>query len=1066
MMWTNPINRLVENIFGRIPLPITLTVPFILQMFVALLLIIGLSFTYRWQLGESFMRQLSETGLSQIEEHLQKYLSLPNHVLAYNEALFRDNPQWLKDSDYLDRHFFLQLHHFNEIDSIWFATIDDRFLSVVRMHNHQSLSSLKSSNSNALKQVLHNNNGDETHVETHPNFSFKESMWYQTPLIKNWGAWSTITSNDLPLLIHPQWVLSKPLYDKQGQLIGVLGVGIDLYDMSDALNKTLISENSKVIIFTAVGQLIAIGTHRNYDNNIPQQDNLLYDNIFTSEYPLLKTISNVLHPLLKKNNQFIGIHQTPISYNNQRYILTTKAVSDSYDLTWFITIVVPELDFLTTIYRDSLDMIVLAILAILLFTWFSIRTARWVIRPILSLDDAAQELAMGNWSHPLPPVHRVDEIGSLSLSFNTMARQLQASIATLKIKNEELQQLNQLKEIKFHNMAAMVPGVIFQWYEKSNGQQGFYYVSPRCWDLYGISAEELQAGTQGLPVHPDDNVLWRDNLRRAIEQGEDLSFEGRFALQNGEVKWWRTIAKPVVSRNEVVLNGIIIDITQQRALEESLRQAKEDAEQAKLEAEVANHAKSRFLANMSHELRTPMNAILGFAQLMIRDSQVTELQQENLNIIIESGEHLLELINDVLEMSKIEAGRVVLNKTVFDFTQALHNVLKMLRIRAKNKGLLLLENIDRTVPRYIKTDENKLRQILINLIANAIKFTEQGDVRIYVSYQPTIAQQSAQLYFAISDTGIGIAAGEINNLFEVFQQGIYHNKQYEGSGLGLPISRQFVQLLGGDITVESELGKGSTFTFNIPIESVDINTLPTIEPTANLCKVTGLIPDQQSYKLLIVEDNDESRLLLKRLLEGVGFEVNEACDGQQAVSLCQWWQPDLIWMDIRMPIMNGYEATKQIKAQAGDKKIIIIALTASAFEHERQHILDAGCDDFVRKPFREREIFDKLTQHLGVHFTYFTPTDSPTTPPNEQAETEQHLLEQQLKTCMPEWLNALQLAAAKADDDLVLQLLQQLPATYHPLTEQMATLAHDFQFDMIINLCHTALSSSSHRQIT
>ncbi|AUI69793.1 HAMP domain-containing hybrid sensor histidine kinase/response regulator [Beggiatoa leptomitoformis] len=1059
-MLISAINRFAEKVFGRVPLLIMLTIPFILQMIIALILVISLSFIYRGQLAEGFMQRLNEACLLRIEQYLQNYLTLPTQLLDYDVAFLQKESI---ESEKLTSYFSKQLYSFNAISSIWFASIQGQFVSVVKTHDSLLLISTKSPYHTVLQQSFQNIAGDYSHTEQQDTFSFQHSFWYQLPLMNHWETWSNVTSADLPLLERPQQVLSKPVYDLKGQLIGVLGIGVDTYDISDFLQQTLVSENSHILIFESKGPLLALASRFNQQTVMPPLESLIYSNVFVTSLPQpLQSMMNQLQTYLKSGRTIHELQHLHMSINEKNHLFTIKPFKDKHDLSWFIVVLSPELDFMTAVHKDTLNMVTFALLAVLLFAWFSIRTARWVIKPVLSLDDAAQQLAMGKWAHALP-VRRVDEMGSLAVSFNTMARQLQASIATLKIKNDELQQLNQLKEIKFHNMAAMVPGVIFQWYEKNTGQQGFYYVSSRCWDLYGISAEALQAGTQSLPIHPDDDIHWRENVRRAIERGEELSVEGRFVLKNGEVKWWRIIAKPVMSRDEVVLNGIIIDITQQQALEESLRQAKETAEQAKLAADIANHAKSRFLANMSHELRTPMNAILGFAQLMIRDAQVTAVQQENLNIIIESGEHLLELINDVLEMSKIEAGQITLNKTTVDLQQMLNNILKMLRIRAKNKGLLLHDVVHATVPRYVKTDENKLRQILINLIANAIKFTEQGQVTVQVAYQPATANKMAQLHFAVQDTGIGIDPNEIERLFEAFQQSVHHNKPYEGSGLGLPISRQFVQLMGGDIDVQSQLGEGSTFHFTVTIERADINTLPISEPYAT---VVGLATGQANYKLLIVEDNDESRLLLKRLLEGVGFVVNEASNGKQAVSLCQQWQPDLIWMDIRMPVMNGYEATKQIKAQAKGKNIIIIALTASAFEHERQHILDAGCDDFVRKPFREREIFDKLAYYLGVRFIYNTQTNNSISPaPTEQSTTSFHHLEQRLHTLPAQWLTDLQLAAAQADNDVVMQLLQELPNTHHDIADNIATLAHDFQFDTIITLCKSVLSLSPNRQV-
>ncbi|VEP12336.1 Histidine kinase [Hyella patelloides LEGE 07179] len=368
---------------------------------------------------------------------------------------------------------------------------------------------------------------------------------------------------------------------------------------------------------------------------------------------------------------------------------------------------------------------------------------------------------------------------------------------------------------------------------------------------------------------------------------------------------------------------------------------------AKEAAEVANKAKSTFLANMSHELRTPLNAILGFTQLMRRDDQITRSQLENLTIVNRSGEHLLALINDVLDMSKIEAGQITLNPHSFDLHHLLDNTKKMLKLKADTKGLQLLFHCHPDTPQYIRTDERKLRQVLINLLNNALKFTSEGQVTLKVYPDPSAIYH---LSWEIEDTGTGIAPEESDNLFESFTQTEAGKKSEEGTGLGLPISRKFVQLMGGDITVSSTLGKGTVFRFQIVSEPAITEELQPPTPSQT---VIALEPNQPSYRILVVDDRWENRQILLRLLEPVGFAVKEAVNGQEAIAIWQQWQPHLIWMDLRMPVMNGYEATKYIKSNLQERATYIIALTASTVEEERTIVLSAGCDDFVRKPFSE-----------------------------------------------------------------------------------------------------------------
>lgn len=476
---------------------------------------------------------------------------------------------------------------------------------------------------------------------------------------------------------------------------------------------------------------------------------------------------------------------------------------------------------------------------------------------------------------------------------------------------------------------------------------------------------------------------------------------------------------------------------------EELQTANHELIQAKNAAETANRAKSAFLANMSHELRTPLNAILGFTQLMVRDQSLSSEHRDNLSVISRSGEHLLSLINDVLEISKIEAGQTVLTEVAFDLYRLLKDLEGMFQLRAEDKRLQLIFEVADTVPQYVRLDQGKLRQVLINLLSNAIKFTEAGGVTLRAKTHNANTSQPF-LFFEVEDTGPGISQDEQNALFEAFSQTETGQKSQEGTGLGLSISQQFVRLMRGEISVRSEVGRGSIFSFDVAYNAATIDDIQDTGQTNRT--VVGLAPDQPTFRILIVEDREENRKLLTRFLVPLGFDVREAEDGKIGIDVWHEWQPHLIWMDMRMPIMDGYEATKRIKAQPQGQDTVIIALTASVFEEERSLVLSVGCDDFVRKPFKPQEIYDALTKHLGVTFMYEDDAEVATEEGAEAAITEA------LTQVSPEWISNFHEAANRADAEEMLSLITQIETEHTHAAKELIDMVNNFRLEELIAL--------------
>jgi PAS domain S-box-containing protein len=472
------------------------------------------------------------------------------------------------------------------------------------------------------------------------------------------------------------------------------------------------------------------------------------------------------------------------------------------------------------------------------------------------------------------------------------------------------------------------------------------------------------------------------------------------------------------------------DVTERKRYEQSLQQA--------------NRAKSVFLANMSHEIRTPMNAILGFSQLMLRDQDLTPRQCQYLGTINRSGEHLLALINDILEMSKIEAGRTTLNPTTFDLPALLKDLEMMFRVRTDEKHLSFSVDMIGDVPQFIVCDINKLRQVLINVLGNAVKFTEQGGVGMRISAR-RVNDDTASLMIEIEDTGPGISAEDQEKLFRHFEQTKSGQQAGTGTGLGLAISQEFVRLMGGAITVESHVGQGSVFSIQLPLLHGEAEAVLSRDIPRHVLRLQA---GQPACRVLIADDVDDNRQLLAQLLGPVGFEIRLANNGAEAVKGFEQWKPHLILMDFRMPVMDGHEAIRRIRVLPGGAEPKIIAVTASAMDENRQELMEVGAHDFISKPFREAELFRKIQAHLGVRYDY--------------AEEAEPIVEEEVAELSAASLAALPIsliaaldeAVTTADLDQVLAIIDDIEGIDSSLARRLRRLAEAFRYQDLLDLLH------------
>lgn len=561
--------------------------------------------------------------------------------------------------------------------------------------------------------------------------------------------------------------------------------------------------------------------------------------------------------------------------------------------------------------------------------------------------------------------------------------------------------------------------------------------SDETYRIFGLKPQEFNATYEAFVerIHPDDRDAVNNAYSHSVEVKEAYEIDHRVVRPDGEIRYVHERCEHRYDKEGNIIGsiGTVLDVTRQFESEQELREAKE-------KAEAANDAKSLFIANMSHELRTPMNAILGFSQMMVRDDNLTLQQQKNLSIINASGSHLLAMINEILDLSKIESGEIKVVNESFKLKEMLNEIRELMQLKAKEKHLSCNLNADEKVPKYVRSDQNKLRQVLINIIGNAVKFTEKGAISIDIRMADGHDSGHSDLLIDIADTGCGIHASMCEDIFKPFVQ---ENMNTEGgTGLGLAITKKIIHLLGGSIWVESEVAIGSVFHLRIPIEKG--NPADAVE-TNILKRVIGLEPGQKEFKVLVVDDVETNRVLSSLFLHRVGFKTKEASNGKEAIELFTDWKPDVILMDIRMSGMNGYEAIDAIRSLPSGDKVKIIVLSAHMIKDEHDEKSLHQSDGFIGKPFEVTQLFETIAKVIGVRYTYQGEATSSAAPivPFDLSKIDEIL--QVDKT-------AIHSAALKGNGKELKMAIETIEKDFPSAAEHLKKLSEKYNFDAIVAL--------------
>jgi PAS domain S-box-containing protein len=1003
-----PIQPKRSSTVRVLPLQLVLIIPFVLQILGAVGLVGYLSFKNGETVVQDLSEQLMKRTSSEVDHHLDAYLSIPHKVNQINADAIRMGLLNVRDRKTIGKYFWHQLQAYDLTyislslptgESAGAGRYDGKTVTI-----DDDVTKTPSLPKN-VTTYLTDKDGNRTQILATATWDTLKEPSYTEPVKAGKPIWTGIYTYNDPA--YPPYIAAsagRPVYDASKKLIAVVGVDIHLLKLSEFLRTLDVSRSGQVLIMERDGMLVA--------NSGQEQPFTVTNNEIKrikatdSPNPVVQGIAKQLQQSIPDLKSITNTQKLNVNFKGEKYHVDITPWHDEYGLDWLVVTTVPESTFMAQINANTQTTILLCLGALVVATAIGIFTSRWIARPILRLNQASEAIASGHLDQTVKESN-IQEFNILAHSFNRMAGQLHNSFIALEKSNVNLEErveertaelqlaikaadaANQTKselvtnleleiierqqsEIALQNQTSLMQlilnsmsdGVIVA---DENGQ--FLIFNPAAEQMFGRITDTQQeewADQYGL-FQPDQVTpipTEQIPLVRAT-QGEHVDNLEIFTRhrQAPEGFWITVSGRPLKDTNSVLKGGVVVcrNISERKSAELEILQAKEAAE-------VANRTKSEFLANMNHELRTPLNGILGYAQIIQRDPTTTEKQQKGLSVIHQCGSHLLTLINDILDLSKLEVQKMDLYPQDFHLANFLTTTVEICRIKAQQKGVAFHYQPDANLPTAVHADDKRLRQVLLNLLSNAAKFTDFGSVTFTVSVLPDSPNLKSKIYkirFQVEDTGIGVAPEKLAAIFLPFEQAGKRDRNSEGTGLGLAISQQIVQKMGSTIQVKSILGKGSTFWFEVDLPTAAdwLSQAATAHQ-----KVIGYQGERR--KILVIDDRRENRAVVMGMLAPLGFKLTEADDGQTGLDVALQMRPDLIITDVMMSQMTGLEMTRRLRQLPDFVHTPIIVSPATLSQVDLQEAMDAGCNSFFPKPIEFTGLLSELQRHLELQWIY------------------------------------------------------------------------------------------------